>query len=88
MTDSNGTPHYADDPDAPYFEHLYAAAQTLRPGITRAEALATIRESDPDDTLRIREPRAADRNPDRLTDDEIRELEDRAADSDADHPGE
>jgi hypothetical protein len=51
-------PHYADDPDAPYFEHLYAAAQAVTPGITRDEVLATVRAADPDDTLRIRQPHA------------------------------
>lgn len=49
-------PHYADDPDAPYFEHLYAVAQGFQPDITREETLAIFREADPNDTLRIREP--------------------------------
>lgn len=48
--------HYADDPDAPYFEHLYAVARMLKPNITRAETLTLLREVDPDDTLRIGEP--------------------------------
>jgi hypothetical protein len=49
-------PHYADDPEAPYFEHLFAVAQEFRPGLTRDELLAFLRESDPDDNLRIRDP--------------------------------
>jgi hypothetical protein len=49
-----------DDPDAPYFEHLYAALRGQRSDLTRAEALEILREIDPDDALRISLPQAAD----------------------------
>lgn len=62
MTDQNPSPPaYPNDPDAPYFETMYALACDLaqrdgRPIPTRAEVLATIHEADPGDQLRIGEP--------------------------------
>lgn len=53
-------PPYYEDPDAPYFEHLYAALRLSRPELTRSEARAIIRELDPDDELRISLPQSAD----------------------------
>lgn len=43
-------------PADPYREHLLAAAAMLRPDLSRAEALETIRRADPRDELRIDAP--------------------------------
>lgn len=51
---------YPHDPDAPYFETLYAVAKKFRPAITRDELLAVLRNIDPDDELRITDPQAPD----------------------------
>lgn len=51
---------YHDDPDAPYFEHLYGVLKGQRPDMTRDEALEILREIDPDDELRISLPQSVD----------------------------
>jgi len=58
-TDSSPEP-YHDDPDAPYFEHLYGVLKMQRPDLTRAEALEILRKIDPDDELRISLPQSVD----------------------------
>jgi hypothetical protein len=61
----SGSPNpYPDDPDAPYFEHLYGVLKMQRPDLTRSDALAIVREIDPEDrfhiSLPLGDPRADD----------------------------
>lgn len=51
---------YHEDPDAPYFEHLFGVLKGENPNLTREEALEMIRKIDPTDQLQISRPRPLD----------------------------
>jgi len=52
---------YPQDPDSPYFEHLYAVAKELNPDLDRDTLLAVLREIDPEDEMRISAPLSSER---------------------------